>query len=50
MPTAGTWKVPFRGKFNPYTEGRRVVPPFSIQVSGKKIQGFPMMKIIIKFF
>ena len=31
MPTCGTWKVPFRGKFGAYTEGRRVVPPFSIQ-------------------
>ena len=33
MPNCGTWKVPFRGKFGPYNEGRRIVPPFSIQVS-----------------
>lgn len=32
MPTSGTWKVPFRGTFGPYTsEGRRMVPPFSVQ-------------------
>ena len=31
MPTAGTWKVPFKGKFSPYdTEGNRMVPAFSI--------------------
>jgi hypothetical protein len=31
MPNCGTWKVPFRGKFGPYNEGRRIVPPFSVQ-------------------
>ena len=31
MPTCGTYKVPFRGKFGPYTEGRRIVPAFSVQ-------------------
>jgi len=31
MPTAGSWKVPFKGKFSPYdTEGNRMVPAFSI--------------------
>ena len=31
MPTAGTWKVPFKGKFSPYdNEGSRMVPAFSI--------------------
>ena len=31
MPTAGTFKVPFRGKFDPYTSGgRRMVPAFSV--------------------
>ena len=31
MPTAGTWKVPFRGKFGAYDANLRVVPPFSVQ-------------------
>ena len=41
MPTSGTWKVPFRGKFSAYDlseadvggglGARRVVPPFSVQ-------------------
>ena len=31
MPTAGTWKVPFRGKFGAYDANQRVVPPFSVQ-------------------
>lgn len=32
MPTCGTYKVPFRGKFDPYTAGgRRIVPAFSVQ-------------------
>ena len=31
MPTSGTFKVPFRGKFGPYSEGRRIVPAFSVQ-------------------
>ena len=31
MPTCGTYKVPFRGKFGPYSgEGRRMVPAFSV--------------------
>ena len=37
MPNCGTWKVPFRGKFGPYTEGRRIVPPFSVQVRFSKV-------------
>ena len=33
MPTSCTWKVPFKGKFGPYTqdEARRIVPAFSVQ-------------------
>jgi len=31
MPTAGTWKVPFKGKFSPYDcEGSRIVEAFSV--------------------
>lgn len=33
MPTSGTWKLPFKGKFSAYDAASacRVVPPFSVQ-------------------
>eukprot|EP00095_Tigriopus_kingsejongensis_P000956 maker-scaffold83_size396513-snap-gene-0.14 protein:Tk00956 transcript:maker-scaffold83_size396513-snap-gene-0.14-mRNA-1 annotation:"flagellar basal body pacrg-like protein" len=33
MPTSGTWKLPFKGKFSPFdaSSACRVVPPFSVQ-------------------
>ncbi|CAB4060608.1 Parkin coregulated gene protein,Parkin coregulated gene protein homolog [Lepeophtheirus salmonis] len=33
MPTSGTWKVPFSGKYGPYSNesSKRIVPAFSVQ-------------------